>query len=297
MKRFIVGCSIGLTLLAALAYAQYLGSATTPMYVYFGGDPTPNATEYGVVRLTDGTNYYTAGGSGGGDGKILDGTTAGQADVLGSAPGGSEQALVVRNIPSGTQTVSGSGTFTVGDGSGPLTVDGTVTATGPLTDTQLRASAVPVSGPLTDAQLRASAVPVSGPLTDTQLRASAVPVVAPTKWTCALDNIAGTLTQCQAAPAAGQRLWLTSVVAISTTGTAATFAIRQGTGANCGTSTAGLLPGATTSRTYILPANTGNPIQMFFPEVGIGAIAANAICVIGAATNTLNITLSGYTAP
>jgi len=34
----------------------------------------------------------------------------------------------------------------------------------------------PVSGPVTDAQLRASAVPVSGPLTDTQLRASTVPV-------------------------------------------------------------------------------------------------------------------------
>lgn len=41
-------------------------------------------------------------------------------------------------------------------------VSGTVTATGPLTDTQLRATAVPVSGPLTDTQLRASAVPVSG---------------------------------------------------------------------------------------------------------------------------------------
>ena len=50
--------------------------------------------------------------------------------------------------------------------------------TGPLTDTQLRATAVPVSGPLTDTQLRATAVPVSGPLTDTQLRAAAVPVSA-----------------------------------------------------------------------------------------------------------------------
>jgi hypothetical protein len=48
----------------------------------------------------------------------------------------------------------------------------------PLTDTQLRATAVPVSGPVTDAQLRASAVPVSGPLTDTQLRAIAVPISA-----------------------------------------------------------------------------------------------------------------------
>lgn len=58
----------------------------------------------------------------------------------------------------------------------------------PLTDTQLRASPVPVSGPLTDTQLRATAVPISGtvtantglsqPLTDAQLRATAVPVSA-----------------------------------------------------------------------------------------------------------------------
>jgi hypothetical protein len=40
-----------------------------------------------------------------------------------------------------------------------VNVNGTVTTSGPLTDTQLRASAVPVSGPLTDTQLRASAVP------------------------------------------------------------------------------------------------------------------------------------------
>lgn len=54
----------------------------------------------------------------------------------------------------------------------------TLAVSGPLTDTQLRATAVPVSGPLTDTQLRATAVPVSGPLTDTQLRATAVPVSA-----------------------------------------------------------------------------------------------------------------------
>jgi len=57
-------------------------------------------------------------------------------------------------------------------------------SSGGLTDTQLRATPVPVSGPLTDTQLRAAAVPVSGSitvsggdwLTDTQLRATAVPV-------------------------------------------------------------------------------------------------------------------------
>lgn len=72
--------------------------------------------------------------------------------------------------------------------------DGTAVdlAEAPLTDTELRATAVPVSlatapttavtGPLTDTELRATAVPVSGtvtasgPLTDTQLRNTAVPV-------------------------------------------------------------------------------------------------------------------------
>lgn len=67
-----------------------------------------------------------------------------------------------------------------------ISISGSVAVTGPLTDSQLRATAVPVSGPLTDTQLRATAVPVSlssvpshavtGPLTDTQLRAIAVPV-------------------------------------------------------------------------------------------------------------------------
>src|SRR5690606_12542814 len=58
---------------------------------------------------------------------------------------------------------------------------------GPLTDTELRATPVPVSGTvstggLTDAELRATPVPVSGtvtatgPLTDTQFRATPVPV-------------------------------------------------------------------------------------------------------------------------
>jgi hypothetical protein len=62
-----------------------------------------------------------------------------------------------------------------------------------LTDTQLRATAVPVSftwSGLTDAQLRASAVPVSGPLTDAQLRAAALalPANAATETTLAAVN-------------------------------------------------------------------------------------------------------------
>lgn len=68
-----------------------------------------------------------------------------------------------------------SGTVTVTDGSGPLTVDGTVSITGTVGVTQSTSPWV-VTGPLTDTQLRATAVPVSGPLTDVQLRATPVPV-------------------------------------------------------------------------------------------------------------------------
>lgn len=52
-------------------------------------------------------------------------------------------------------------------------------AIGPLTNDQLRASAVPVTGPLTDAQLRSLPVPVSGALNNAELRATAVPVSGP----------------------------------------------------------------------------------------------------------------------
>lgn len=97
----------------------------------------------------------------------------------------------------------------VTDNGGSLTVDGgfltntelrasavpVSTGLTPLTDTQLRASAVPVSGPLTDTQLRAAAVPVSGPLTDIQLRATAVP-------TKALPNATTWVSAAVAGPAA-----------------------------------------------------------------------------------------------
>jgi hypothetical protein len=67
-----------------------------------------------------------------------------------------------------------------------INVSGQLSVIGPITDAELRATALPVSGPLTDMQLRATAVPISGavtantglsqPLTDTQLRATAVPI-------------------------------------------------------------------------------------------------------------------------
>ena len=102
---------------------------------------SPRATR-NLEKLTfDDTNQLkTVAGGGGADGKILDGTAAGQADVVGSNPTGTEQGVVTRNIPSGTQPISAS--------SLPLPVGAATSAsqqTDALTDTELRAVAVPIS--------------------------------------------------------------------------------------------------------------------------------------------------------
>lgn len=84
-------------------------------------------------------------------------------------------------------TVTVSGTVQVADGSGPLTIDGTVelgatslaaleniTVTGPLTDTQLRASAVPVSvGPVTSGGLTAHRATMAATINATNAKGSA----------------------------------------------------------------------------------------------------------------------------
>lgn len=98
--------------------------------------------------------------------------------------------------------VSTSAPMPISDAGGSVTVDGAVSITGtvpvdgsgvtqpvsgPLTDAQLRAVAVPISGtvtanvgtgtqPVSGTVAISGTVPVSGPLTDTQLRATAVPV-------------------------------------------------------------------------------------------------------------------------
>lgn len=81
-------------------------------------------------------------------------------------------------LPAGAATSANQSTMISSLSSIDTKLTAPLSVTGPLTDAELRATAVPVSGPLTDAQLRATAVPVSGPLTDTELRASAVPVSA-----------------------------------------------------------------------------------------------------------------------
>ncbi len=91
-----------------------------------------------------------------------------------------------------------------------------------LTDTQLRATPVPVSGPLTDAQLRAVAVPVSGtvtatgPLTDTQLRATPVPVSGTVTATGPLTD---TQLRASAVPVSLTSTTITGTAAVTQSGT------------------------------------------------------------------------------
>lgn len=155
-----------------------------------------------------------------------------RARVLLVAPGADEAGLVVRNIPSGTQSVSLFGGITLGAGTNAIggvsvsnwpatqAVTGTFwpatqPVSGPLTDTQLRASAVPVSGTFYQAtqpvsgtvtanvaaasgtnalniQDGGNSITVDGPLTDAQLRAAAVPVSG--TFYLATQPVSGTIT-------------------------------------------------------------------------------------------------------
>jgi hypothetical protein len=106
-----------------------------------------------------------------------------------------------------------------------ISPNNTVAVSGPLTNTELRASGVPVTGPLTNTELRASAVPVSltsttitgtaavsGPLTNTELRASVVPVSLPAETTKIIGTVNVAASQSIAATQSGT--WTVNIGAL-----------------------------------------------------------------------------------
>jgi len=121
-------------------------------------------------------------------------------------------------------------------------------------------------------------------------------------WACSLDNIAGTLTMCKLAPNGGNRLYITTIWAQSTTATAGLMLIRHGksaaTGgaANCGTDTVSLLPAAATVARYGYPANTAAALTHSF-LTPLEVPPDRDLCVIGTATNTLTIHMGGQVRP
>ena len=127
-----------------------------PLVDFFTGRSSAWKAKYQAAFVTlvdpDTGEPYTASGGGGGGGiaDLLYTDDTGTVFVYRDDGAG---ALAAINVPAGTA-------YTVGANPRPWSPP-TQAVTGPLTDAQLRATAVPVSGPLTDAQLRATAVPVS----------------------------------------------------------------------------------------------------------------------------------------
>lgn len=118
-----------------------------------------------------------------------------------------------------------------------------------------------------------------------------------TAWTCGLAGLAASLTECKAL-AAGRTYYITDIVVGTTTTTAGDYSIQSGTGTNCGTGTTAVFPAApgTTSSRFKAPISSG-PVGVISFKVPLAVTAAHAVCVIGTATNTININVSGYYLP
>lgn len=141
-------------------------------------------------------------------GKTVGGKFAGAVVILDDtgAEIGESNPLSVEIVGSIPVTIASAIEIT-NDAGNPIPVSGTV-STGlsqPLTDTQLRAAAVPVSGPLTDAQLRATDVPVSvGNFPATQaVSAAALPLPTGAATEATLATVAAAIKAEDAAHVSG----------------------------------------------------------------------------------------------
>ena len=116
----------------------------------------------------------------------------------------------------------------------------------------------------------------------------------PNPFNCTVTLSSNTTTQCQAAPAAGLRAYVSGYVLNTTTGgTTSTVQLVFGTGANCGT--------GTTNLSAIAWPNTITGIQQANANQTIPLIpsAANAICAkqAGGVAGTTVVEIYGFIAP
>ena len=113
-------------------------------------------------------------------------------------------------------------------------------------------------------------------------------------WSCGLNGLAATLTQCKAVATEGNRHYITDIFVQTTTATSGQYSIQFGTGTNCATGTTALFPVSGTSNRFNAPiAGSVDIMHLVTPLV---PDANTAICVIGTATNTISIQLHGFTA-
>lgn len=109
-----------------------------------------------------------------------------------------------------------------------------------------------------------------------------------TRFSCTI-SAATVTTQCQAAPAAGQSIYVTDVTLSNNVATAQTLQLIFGTGAACVTSPVNVTqayPWGTLISSFWVSFNT--PIKL---------TAATALCVKPTAATSFSATISGYTAP
>src|SRR5882762_5195999 len=113
------------------------------------------------------------------------------------------------------------------------------------------------------------------------------------KFSCFVQAVTVT-TQCQSAPAAGLRAYVTDIALSNQAATVQTLDIVFGTGTNCATGTTALTHKfqmgtlATTSSPQSIVVDLQSPLI---------ATAANAICVRPSAATAFGATLTGYTGP
>lgn len=117
------------------------------------------------------------------------------------------------------------------------------------------------------------------------------------RFSCSADNIGATLTKLTCDRSPGDLRWfLTDIVAQSTTATGGQMILRYGTGTNCGTGTTSIFPSAATAVRFGYPGNAIAPtvVNLLTPVVLPKGVD---LCVLGVATNTVTIQVTGYAAP
>ncbi len=120
-------------------------------------------------------------------------------------------------------------------------------------------------------------------------------------WTCALDNRDDVPVVCQEG-VVGQRLYITDIIAQSTTTTAGLFNLLATPKTSAGVSDCisggdppTLFPiglGGGTSR-FAAPASTARPLH-YRPKTPIALPSGHDLCAIGDPTNTLTLQVIGY---
>lgn len=113
------------------------------------------------------------------------------------------------------------------------------------------------------------------------------------RFSCFVPLTATVTTQCQAAPAAGLRAYITSVVLTNGVITAQSIDVVYGTGAACVTGTTAL----THKFAWVGATESGNQNSTIAFTTPLVPAAANAICVRPTAATAFGATITGFIAP